>query len=401
MAKRLYVVPILNTMGPVTDARHTDLLNTWEEVDRATASYFTDRFRNTIIDQQGRPVSISWFPVSWSGFETNPVERDFGWFTIYDHINQRWKADMDRFGDGIYWMYNHPDKSGVGNAWGLDWLHNCHYLKILNRMVVQRGFFPGVVEIPTANNHSSHFVEQYFPFDISNRNSPFINWDNIEADGRKTREILQWADAPNNWIPYHPSESNHQCPGEMKHAIFRLLDIKTRIMYFPQDEVIKAFDDCRAGHDVVIAGYEHDFRDRCDAVIDLFLEPIKIVARDYPDVEVINANLQTAAIECLHLNNAKSAGPRFSVELKKDYVCIQSDTDLFGPTPYVAIEDFSTGEILSCNPFVAGYRSWGIQLNFIPGQGKLGIAGFSRAGIQRVSCYLINDLSFQLIDEGN
>jgi hypothetical protein len=294
MSKRLFVTPILNTMGPVTDMRHQDLLNSWETVDEATAKYFSETFRHSLIDSKGCGVVVSWFPVSWSGFDINPVKRDFGWFTIYDHLIQRWGQQLTLYGDGIYWMYNHPDKSGVGNVWGLDWLHNCHYLEILSRMIIERGYFPGVVEIPTADTHSANFVESFFPFELSNRFSRHINWDNIEADGRMTREVLQWADAPGHWVPFHPAKQNHQQVGDMKHLIFRLLDIKTRIMTFPDDEIISAFESCRQGYDVIIAGYEHDFRDRCDAVKEIFLDPIGKIAQQYPDVEILNTDLVIA-----------------------------------------------------------------------------------------------------------
>lgn len=387
MAKRLFVAPILNTMGPVTDARHQDLLNSWDLVDQANEKYFKEDFRRSLLDSQGREVVISWFPVSFSGFDSNPVNRDFGWFKIYDHLVEKWGNKLKECGDGIYWMYNHPDKSGVGNAWGLDWLHNCHYLNILNRMILERSYFPGVIEIPTAETHSINFVENFFPFELSNRNSPHINWDNIEADGKKTREVLQWADATNSWVPYHPNLSNHQRPGEGKHAIFRLLDIKSRIMSFPEDEIRSAFKSCMDGHDVVIAGYEHDFRDRCDVVRDLFLLPIKKIAQEYPDVEIINTNFQSAVLECSKKPNL--AAPKFTISIKKEYLSIESDCELYGQTPYVAIKRLESDDFFHVNPTINGYRNWAIQMSALPASFQIGIAGFSKGGRQSVARFQV------------
>jgi len=396
MPKRLFVTPILNTMGPVTDPRHHDLLNSWEAVDVATAKYFSDSFRKSLIDSKGNGVVVSWFPVSWSGFDSNPVQRDFGWFTIYDHMVQRWGKELAAHNDGLYWMYNHPDKSGVGNAWGLDWLHNCHYLNILNRMILERSYFPGVIEIPTADTHSVNFVENFFPFELSNRFSPHINWDNIEADGRKTREVLQWADAPGNWVPYRPDSSNHQKPGEMKHLIFRLLDIKTRIMSFPEDEIISAFESCRQGHDVIIAGYEHDFRDRCDTVKELFLDPIGAISKRYPDVEVVNTSFQSAALECV-TTSTRAKAPEFTLDIRKEYICISSDCPLFGPTPYVAMQCMKSGNMVHINPTPNGRLNWCIQRTLLPEHFIFGVAGFSAAGLQAVSRYEIEGNNCRLL----
>ncbi len=399
MAKRLFVTPILNTMGPVKDPMHSDLLNTWEQVDKATEKYFNKKFRRCLLDSRGREVVVSWFPVSWSGFASNPVHRDFGWFTIFDHLVQTWGEKISECGDGVYWMYNHPDKSGIGNVWGLDWLHNCHYFEILNRMVLERGYFPGVVEVPTAETHSVNFVENYFPFELSNRYSPKINWENIEADGRKTKEVLQWASAPKNWRPYQPAHSNHQENGAMRHHIFRLLDIKSRIMTFPEEEILDAFESCRQGYDVVIAGYEHDFRDRSEAVQELFLEPISRIAKKYPDVEVINTNFQSAAIDCLNLEKTTKL-IAFKVSIQSDHVCISSDAEIFGPTPYIAIKDKDSGNIFHINPTPNGYLSWAIQRGVLPLDFELGVAAFSNSGVQSVNRFDVKGESVTLLSGG-
>lgn len=390
MAKRLFVTPILNTMGPVTDPRHSDLLDSWDIVDLNTKKYFEDKFRKSLIDSHGNEVVISWFPVSWSGFSTNPVNRDFGWFTIYDHMLLKWREDLKKSKDGIFWMYNHPDKEGVGNAWGLDWSHNCHYLNILNRMIIDKNFFPGAIEIPTADTNSVNFVENFFPFELSNRNSPSINWDNIEADGKKTREVLQWADAPSNWIPYTPDLSNHQIKGNAKHFIFRLLDIKTRIMSFPEEEIRSAFESCREGHDVIIAGYEHDFRDRCDVVREMFLEPINRISKEYSDVEIINTDFQTAAIECTQ-PNSQNTRPKFSIEFKKDYLFIYADCKLFNQSPYVAIKNLDTDEYFNLNPLQSGHLSWGIQSAALPLNFIIGIGAFADQGRQNIGRFKVSE----------
>ncbi|QWE06944.1 hypothetical protein [Polynucleobacter sp. JS-JIR-5-A7] len=380
-------------MGPVTDPKHDDLLSSWGEVDRCVGKYFKDDFRSALIDSNGRQVKVSWFPVSWSGFTENPVKRDFGWFTIYDHLEQIWGHDIAKYDDGIYWMYNHPDKSGVGNAWGLEWLHGCNYMDILNRMILHRGFFPGAIQIPTADTESTNFVENFFPFELSNRASKKINWENIEADGRKTKEILKWDKVSPTWKSYHPDFSNHQGMGEMHHHMFRILDIKTRIMSFPEEEIMSAYESCAQGHDVIIAGYEHDFRDRADAVKELFLSPINRMSKKYPKIKLINSNFHNAARAIANKNSNHCVFPMFEVSLDKNYIQIKSNIELYNSNPYVAVEEIPSGKIYHVNPTRNGYLSWAIQSDMLPSKYKIGVAAFSKQGLQSVNRFEISSKS--------
>ena len=401
MKGRLFVTPILNTMGPVKDSNHSDLLTGWEEVDKATERYFSDNFRNSLIDSREKPVVISWFLINWTGFTSNPVNRDFGWFTIYDHIVEAWGSKIKHYGDGIYWMYNHPDKSGIGNVWGLDWLENTSYLEILNKFILERNFFPGVIEIPTCDTHTCNFLENFFPFNLSNRNSSFINWDNIEADGKRTRDIIKWASAPKDWSFYHPSEVNHQLPGHMKQFVFRLLDIKTRIMEFPDEEVNSAFELCRKGYDAIIAGYEHDFRDRSQIVEELFLKKIKrIWEKDYSDIQVINDNFQNSIRNILGFYD--DLKPEFFLSFKRDYLCISSNCNLFNSTPYVVIHNLERDVIYHHNPTKTGLNNWAIEAKALPEKFIIGIGAFGVNGIQHLCKYRVicNDIS-RLSHTGN
>ena len=70
----------------------------------------------------------------------------------------------------------------------------------------------------------------------------------------------------------------------MRRTIFRLLDIKTRIYQLKDSEIEKAFERCRSGRSTVLAAYEHDFRDRADAVAEFLLAPVARLATRYPDV---------------------------------------------------------------------------------------------------------------------
>ncbi|MBI2565678.1 MAG: hypothetical protein HYV63_01420 [Candidatus Schekmanbacteria bacterium] len=386
MTGRVFVCPVINALGPARDPRHPDLLATWPDVDRGLARYFERSFRDELRDSVGRPVQLSWFPVSWSGFSSNPVNRDFGWFTVYDHLVETWGEAMARAGDGIYWMYNHPDRSGVGNVWGLDWFHNCHYLNVLNRLLLERAYFPGAVQIPTANSDSTNFTEAFFPFELSNRNAKHINWNRIEADGRRLSEVLQWASAPDDWQPYRPSHEDHQRPGRMNHWMFRIVDLRTDDIAIPGREWERAFAQAAAGADVVVAAYEHDFRDRAHVVQEVMLKPIAQAAQRFPEVRIVNATFQEAA---LAITGGDARRPGFSLERRQGYDLIRADTPLFGVSPYVAIRDDATGVIRQDFPVPCGKQAWALPADALPERGLAGIAGFAAGGRQGVARFLI------------
>ncbi len=376
MPGKLYVCPAMNTYGPATDPKHADLLTSWDDVNAGNSKYFTDSFRNALLDSRGKKVVLSWYACSWSGFKTNPVQRDFGWFNIFDKTLNKFGKEIEKFNDGFFWIYNHPDKDGVGNAWGLEWLENAQYLHILNKFILDRSYFPAILQVPTINTDTTNFIEEYFPYQISNRSSRKLNWNNIEADGKLTKDVLQWERGPDNWIPYSPSEIDHQLPGQLKQKMLRVMDIKTRIIHFPEEEIFSAFEQCRKGHDCIISGYEHDFRDRCDAVVDLFLQPISRISKKYPDIEIVNAT-SFEACNSIFANTVYNEMPTLNVSLAKDQLIISSTQRLYSSSPYVAIRDKVKNQDFHINPTKIGLNTWGISRAVLPEIFTIGLGGFS------------------------
>lgn len=353
----VFLCPILNTMGPVKDKNHNDLMNNWSQIDKSIGKYYKKKFRDSYVDKNRNKVTLSFFPVSWSGFKKNPVKRKIGWFSIFDYLDRKWGKKIKSNNDGVYWMYNHPDKSGIANKWGLDWNENYHYLNILNKFLIDRNFFPSAIQIPTADLNSMHFVDQYFPFELSNRSSKFINWNNIEADGRKTKEVLKWSEGYQNWGPYKPNHNNHQKKGKMKHYVFRLLDIKSRIMNFPITEIEKAFKEASKGKKVILCGYEHDFRDRCQTVIDNFILPSVEVSKKYKNVDLINQNFFDAAKSCTKFKNLSLGLNDITIEAKMSKIIIKSKHEIFNSL-YVAVKDVKKKKYFTLSPLKVSKNTW-------------------------------------------
>lgn len=375
---RLFVVPVLNSMGPVVDSRHNDLLNDWDAVDAAMERAFTDEWRNRYRDSSGRGLVLSYFCISWSGFASNPVQRDFGWHTIIDHYRQRFGERMERLGDGIFWMYNHPPASGVGNEWGLDWLHNSHYLSILNHFVIDRGWFPSCVEVPTERNDTSHVLEDWIPFDYGNRNSVKNQLDSVNADGKLTGVVIDWRNAPHDWSHYHPSHESYQLRGRMQRTVFRIVDIKSIVHVIDEAEIERAFLRCLEGNDTVICAYEHDFRDRYQTITELFIEPIHRLHQRYPDVELVHANALDAARQVLRFQD--ETPPQWSLEMHAEGLRVSADKPLFGAGPYVALLDPAADRYFQMPLTRLGERTWRFPDVTLPKDAIVGVAGHDLNG---------------------
>lgn len=272
---KIYLVFCIDTEGPFTDPNYhqpTQLLGNWEDIDKIFLSkVFSDNFRYSFPDSNGNPAVFTWFMLNWTGFRTNPIEHDLGYHKVYDHYLKTWGKQIKKYGDEIGWHYHHASITGIGNEWGLNWFTNREYENQLCRFLIDRKFFPivyrsgGTIE----DSNQSNWLEQWIPYDYSNRNSSNVNWEKIEADGRKLRDLLKWQKAPNSWIPYHPSNEDFTHPGNMKRLILRSLDIKSGAHITTEKEILKAFNDAKKSGNLILSVFEHDFRDRASEFVQI------------------------------------------------------------------------------------------------------------------------------------
>ena len=383
---RLFIVPVINCMGPVTDPRHSDLLNSWDDVDRCMSKVLEEKYRERYLDSAGKGAVFNFFFISWSGFKTNPVHRDFGYFNVFDHYRNMFGAKMEAYGDGFYWMYNHPDESGVGNVWGLEWLQNTHYWNILNRLIIERGYFPAVAYVPTEKNDTSHWLEDWFPFGVGNRNCSELNLMAKQPGGQISGEVIDWQSAPDDWGEYHPSYESYQKAGNMKRTIFRMLDVKSILYELSPAEIEKGFKRCLTGKNTAILAFEHDFRDRAETIMERLIEPAHRLGKMYPNVRWEFANVVNAARGVL--GYADISRPEFSLSRFGDSLRIRSSEPLFGPEPYVAVKDLASENSQHVPAARIGENIWEIKNAQVSPSCVIGIAAndpFGNVGVKRYS----------------
>lgn len=319
----VYVVFCIDTEGPCLDRENPDLLGTWDQVDRAMDKLFETSFRRSLTDSRGGRFKVGWFFLTWTGFVTNPRERDFGYHKVRDRYLARWGAALREFGDEECWHYHHPSRSGVGNEWGLDWAESQEYEQIISRQILERSWFPacfragGTIMSP----ESSRWIDSWFPIDYSSR-AP------LNLPG-----IVDWRGGVTTWHPYHPDVEDFRHPGAGRRKMVRCLDLMTGAYVLDDAEIVKAFDGAAAGRSQILAVFDHDYRDIRHRVVDLHTRLQQIAAR-YPAVSWEYAG----PVEAVRLHAGAPPQPRLEIEVlgNHDTVTIWTTAPIFQAFPWVA-----------------------------------------------------------------
>ncbi len=162
----------------------------------------------------------------------------------------------------------------------------------------------------------------------------------------------------------------------MKRAIFRSLDLQSGAHVLRQEEIEQAFDRASAGHDTVFSCFDHDFRDRAQAIDGLFFEGLRKASRRFPQVAWRYANALEAAQSVTGQRNEHP--PQLTARLKGDALVLQSGASLFGPRPYVVLKRSEHYECCSVEP--AGKQRWTYQFTGPLSDMMLGVAGTDDSG---------------------
>ena len=274
VAATVQVAFCMDTEGPCEDPDNRELLGTWTEVDRAMDRLFDDSFRQRYPDSRGEGLRVGWFFLTWTGFRTNPRNRDLGYHRVRDHYLQRWTEQMKRFGDEECWHYHQPAASGVGNEWGLDWSASQEYDQILSRQILERDWFPSCYRAggTIMDSVSSRWVDSWFPIDFSNR-APL-----------SVPDLLNWTGGVADWRIYHPSAEDYRREGGGRRKMARSLDLVSRFYSITEGDIEAAFKRASQGKPALLSCFDHDYRDIADRVAH-FQEVLSTVSQRYPEVQ--------------------------------------------------------------------------------------------------------------------
>jgi len=328
----VFVVFCMDTEGPCDDPNRPDLLASWPLVDRAMDRLFQDGFRRRRVDPCGGHLKIGWFFLTWTGFTTNPRNRDFGYHRVRDHYMERWGDRIAAYGDEHCWHYHHPAASGVGNEWGLDWSAPREYEAILSRQILERCWFPSCYRAggTIMNPQSSRWIDAWFPIDYSNR-AP------VPVDN-----LVDWTSGIAEWTLYHPDPEDFRRPGQGRRVMARTLDLDTSVHQLTDKEIDHAFERAASGQPAILACFDHDYRDIADRVDD-YRARIQTASRKYPQVPWRYSAPVEAVRQFLDAPPARSL--RLEAMQRDDALWVWSNQPLYQSVPWVAVRT-SAGEVV-------------------------------------------------------
>ncbi|NQU32374.1 MAG: methyltransferase domain-containing protein [Bacteroidetes bacterium] len=359
---KVYVVLCMDTEGPCDDPKNTDLLKTWEEVDFAMERLFDERFRKQFPDSVGNNLKIGWFFLTWTGFLTNPRNRNFGYHKVRDHYIERWSKQIEKYGDEDCWHYHHPSKTKIGNEWGFDWTENHEYSTIISRQILDRKWFPvcyragGTIH----TNESSNWIDNWFPFDYSNRAPISIP------------NIIDWSKAKSDWTLYKPDIYDFTKPGFGKRYIARTLDLVTGAYSIDESEIKKAFDMAGRGEPAILSVFDHDYRDIADR-ISRYLSEINRVAKGYPDVTWEYSGPSEAICKSVQFEKSPES-ILVEAAVYEKMLRIWTTSPIYQNIPWIALEK-TNGEVLQVveNVKQDSPLSWELDLSKYDSYLKIGI----------------------------
>lgn len=251
------VVHCVDAEGPLGgDARRLEdgspeFYDNWDDI-RASLAHLTSLdFRTALRDSEHGLYRYTWFPLDFTGFKTNPKNRDTTPHAVYDLLHSL-PTQLDEFG-----FHHHiPPKTGIGDEWADRW-DPVEAEKQLEALLLERGHCPrvfragGTIEFDGPMNQ---WLER-FPLDFSNRVSE-------RSDGKGGLRFFDWFGAPDRWGSYQASAEDFKAPGGLGRRIYRCVDARSPYNELTRDHVAAAFAQAKKEkRPAVLSYFSHDNRE--------------------------------------------------------------------------------------------------------------------------------------------
>ena len=342
-------------------------LSTWPEVEEMVASVTTKTFRRAHSDPHGNPYSFTWFILDVVGYTDNPRRKASGFHAIWD-VYERLLRQTVHY-DSVGWHFHTVPVGNHAVEYNTCWTNNDFHERSLARRLIERKSFPsmfragGVIE----RNDLSFWLEQFIPFDFSSAATDDRGYPGVMSD---------WRHAPLDWTGYHPSYDDYRRPGPMRRWIFRCLEVSGYETTLKASDVESAFKRVRSGKSAVLAFSSHDRRDlRLD--VNTAIALIREVSSGYPEVAWLWACGLDAARAVAGVN--ERAAPQFTHEWRGQTLWISSDKALFGPAPFLAVEE-AGGVFFRDNPTIESETAWAYRPVRPSVTRRVGVGGASASG---------------------
>ena len=353
--------------------RKLSYLATWAEVSEMIRAVTSCSFRNELSDSFGNPLLMNWFIIDVVGYKNNPRRKAAGFHNVWDVYENL--LDLKKYPDGIGWHFHTVPVGGDALQYNTCWSNNDFHEQALARRIIERNSFTSLFRAGgnIERNDLSFWLEQFVPFDWSRNSS-------LTGNGRPGSQE-DWRNASTDWVPYNPDFYDYRKSGNMRRSIFRCVEVDLDIGRLQDEDVIKAFETVKNGQSAALAFSLHDRRDLRPELI-ATVQQIRDIGAKYPDVSWVHSNAQDAANALL--GNTTQSAPQFTIEKDGNTIFVESDQELFGPQPFLAVQE--EGDVFYRDNFtIEGPKSYAYHIERPLTTKKLGIAGSNASGSHSVT----------------
>ncbi len=319
-------------------------------------------FRNQFVDYYGDPLRMTWWMMAGNIFRhaTNTNVPIPNIMTLY-LMKKYHGAAVEALGDELSLHY-HTYVWTDYNQDGVYYWNEAHdFLEsqddfnfTLAQFLLEEQVFP--VSFRSGwhymDNHWQSYLNQILPYSLDNAYPSRKLTDDEPIDN-----VVDWSQAPSDWVPYHPSENNYQIPGNGAGWNTRCIYLSS-ILAAPE-QMDSIFARASRGIDQVPCIWGHlpetDFLENIAAVDSL----VHAVSARYPEVPF----RYVTAVQAMQLwrGTQDTIPPNLQISTtgsgQNIYVDISVDEPIFQHKPFVAVKDiYERYRILQCEP--TGTGTW-------------------------------------------
>lgn len=300
-------------------------------------------FRAQFVDSYGQPLKMTWWMMCGNIFryadnKNVPISNIM---TMY--LMKKYHGDnVQQNGDELslhYHTFAWTDYNGDGIYY---WNQSLTFLECLNdfnftlcQLLLEENVFP--VSFRSGwhymDNDWQHYLNELLPYSMHN------DWPNVRTDTIEPLDnTYDWSEAPQEFVPYHPSPQNYQIPGDSPGWNVRSAHFFTVRHYDLMDYI---FEQANLGIDQVACIWGHlpevDFLENIEIIDSLAHQMVK----KYPDVKF----RYCTAIEAMQRwrGTSDTVAPKLTIEEIQSgddvFINVKTDEPIFQPRPFIAAKN--------------------------------------------------------------
>ena len=214
----------------------------------------SDSYRDELRDSAGNPIKFTWWAHCGSLYNYSLTSSGI----VSLELTLDYHGDnIVRWGDEVSfhyhtWEWTDPNHDGVYH-----WNQAPNFLttkddfdSTLANILIERSVWPATFRTGwnTMDNDWNKYLDTIIPYRMENW-YPHVGYSDVEPIG----SVYDWDHAVTDWIPYHPSSTDYQVPGDCR-------GWETRCEYVPdisQGMVNGIFAAAQAGPDQIIVAWSH------------------------------------------------------------------------------------------------------------------------------------------------